>query len=117
MIERTHRVKSMSCVPCSSRDPAFGGGKIGVRMPETHAYPAARGLGNYFQCVFQFWSDRQHANVATRRLPEFFKEGQSRGQQIGRRMNSAPQMADERPFNVDSQGDRALLVVGPPVLA
>src|SRR5882724_12223415 len=44
MIQRTHGIKSMSCMPRAGRDPTLGGLKISVGMSQAHANAAPRRL-------------------------------------------------------------------------
>ena len=70
MIKRPHRIKRVRRVPCSGRDTSRAEFQIGIRMSQADADSPSRGLGNHFQRTIQFGSNRHHANVSTRRLPE-----------------------------------------------
>ncbi len=72
-------------------------------MSQAHANAAPRGFGNDLGCALQFWSDRHHANPATRRLPEPLEAGQLRSQQIPRRVHPPARMADEWPLQMNSE--------------
>src|ERR1700730_10141256 len=106
MVQEAHGVKGVSRMAgaCSEADPSRIQGSVGV--PQAHTNSPSGRLRDDFDGPGQFGRNREHTNVPPRRLPEAMKGGHRRSQQIFRRMNPTPAVADERTLKMNSQRTR-----------
>src|SRR5262249_34963513 len=100
MCQRAHGIESMRGVPSSGCDTTFGGHKVGVGVPQTHANSATCRLRNKVLCAFEFGRDGHHPNMSARCLPEPIKRFNLWRKQVFGWMNALSRMAEKRTFQV-----------------
>ncbi len=108
VVQRPHGVKRVGGMARARGNAGASSVKPSVGVAQAHANTAPSSLCDHFKGAGQFGRDRQHPDVSPRRLPEAIKRRCRRLQQILRRMNPAPAMADERTFKMDSTRPRPL---------
>ena len=73
MIQWTHGVESMSRVASACGNSGACGVESGIGVAKANANAKSCCLGDHFDRTRYFRSDRQHANVSARSLPEAIK--------------------------------------------
>src|SRR5215467_8106648 len=102
MLQWTHCVEGMCCMPGAMRDPALRRFDVGIGMPNAYADSASCCFGDEFLGAFEFRGDGHHPDISSGSLPKPFKCLDPWRQQILRRMHSAPSMTEERTFDVNA---------------
>ncbi len=104
MVEWTHGVESVGGMMCSCLDSGLSDRKFSVGVSDTDADVASRSFGDDLHGAGNFWSDGEHANMASRGLPEAVKGSNRWREQALGRMHSAAFVAEERAFKVNAEG-------------
>ncbi len=103
MVQRTHGVESVRGVPRPGLHRCLRDRHLGVGVANADAHLTFCRFGNHFHRAGNFGSNRQHANVAARGLPEAVEDSDGRCHQVFRRMHSAPLVAQKRSLEMNAQ--------------
>ena len=104
MIERSHRIEGVGGMAGAGSHAGLRSVQIGVRVAHAHAHAARGGFADDFagsRRARARWSSL--LTCPARSLPELLKRLEGRRQNTRGRMNTSPHVADERPFQVNSQ--------------
>ena len=111
MVQRPHGVKGVGRMTCARRESGASGIQVGIGVPQAHTNSARGRLRDNFDSP-----GNSGAIVSTRICPRAACQKRSKAatdgaKQIFRRMDSAPLVADERTFKMNSQRPRPQLAV------
>ena len=112
MVERSHRIESVSGVACSGFRAGASGGERSIRVAHADQNTAPRRFRDYFERSGEFGSDGHHADVTARGLPEALKDLQRGFDQIRGGMNSAALVAKKWTFEVNAERQSLQVAIG-----
>src|SRR5689334_19415983 len=103
MIQWTHGIKGVRGMASASLYGGLRGGQLGVGVTNADTHLAPGRFGDHFDGSRNFGRDGHHPYMAASRLPETLEDFNCGIDQIFRRMDTSPLVAEEGALEMNSQ--------------